>query len=210
LYTEEANQCKKALYLDHGVDYELFAAAEQSLYRPNDIVGIPKPIVGFFGEIKDHTSDIPFVEKVIDLLPHISFVFVGEASSDVSSLQSRKNVWLLGKKPYEQVPHYGKFFDVAIMHWRQNRWIEACNPIKLKEYLALGKPVVSTPFPELDKYLDVVYMANTPKDFAHCIVKASSEDNPKRIAARRKKVRKDTWDWKAHIVMEELLGANAP
>jgi glycosyltransferase involved in cell wall biosynthesis len=205
LYTEETDQCKKAFYLDHGVDYELFAKAEQSPYKPKDMAGIAKPIVGFFGAIDDHTSDIPFMEKVIDLLPQMSFVFIGEASSDVAGLQKRKNVWLLGKKPYEQVPHYGKCFDIAIMPWRQSRWIEVCNPIKLKEYLALGKPIVSTPFLELGKYQDVVYRAGSPKEFADCIKKALVEDSYERIAIRRKKIQASTWDSKAELILEELF-----
>ncbi|OHB60995.1 MAG: hypothetical protein A2167_01115 [Planctomycetes bacterium RBG_13_46_10] len=208
LYSEEANQCKKALYLDHGVDYELFTTAAQNSHQPNEMIGIPKPIIGFFGAIDEHTSDIPFIEKVIELLPEMSFVFLGEASSNVNGLQKRKNVWLLGKKPYEQIPHYGKCFDVSIMPWRQNRWIEACNPIKLKEYLALGKPVVSTPFPELQKYTDVIYQAKTPNEFAECIEKALSEDNPERIAARKEKVQMSTWDSKAELVLQTLFEKN--
>lgn len=210
LFDTESIQCKNALYLDHGVDYDMFALAEQDLYKPEDITHIPKPIVGFFGNIDDHIFDMPFTEKLIDLMPKMSFVFVGKGLSDMSTLKSRNNVWLLGQKPYEKVPHYGKCFDVAIMPWRQNRWIEACNPIKLKEYLALGKPIVSTPFPELDKYLDLVCIANTPKDFSHCIVKALSENNLQRIEARRKKVQNDTWDRKARIVIKELFRAEVP
>jgi glycosyltransferase involved in cell wall biosynthesis len=136
----------------------------------------------------------------------MSFVFVGEASSDIDGLQKRKNVWLLGKKPYEQVPHYGKCFDVAIMPWQQNRWIEVCNPIKLKEYLALGKPIVSTPFLELEKYQDVVYRAGSPKEFADGIKKALVEDNYERIAIRRKKVQASTWDSKVELILGELFG----
>lgn len=205
LYNEEANECREAFYLDHGVDYELFAKAEESSYRPEDIVGVPNPIVGFFGAIDSHTSDIPFIENVVELLPQMSFVFVGEASSDVTGLQGRRNVWLLGKKPYEQIPHYGKCFDVAIMPWRQNRWIEACNPIKLKEYLALGKPVVSTPFPELQKYLDVVYQAKTPEEFAERVKQALGEDCQQHIDMRREKVRHASWDSKAESVLRMLF-----
>lgn len=162
--------------------------------------------MGFFGGIDDHTFDVDFVEKVIDRLPQMSFVFVGPASSDCSGLLAKNNVRMLGQKPYEQIPHYGKCFDVCIMPWRQNRWIQACNPIKLKEYLALGKPVVSTPFTELNKYLDVVYLARTPGEFAECIKQALAEDNPERIADRRKMVQHDSWDSKAELVLEELLG----
>lgn len=209
LFEEEANQCKKAFYLDHGVDYELFSTAEQNPYKPKEIADIPKPVVGFFGSINNHTSNMALVEKVAELLPDVSFVFIGKIAVDVSGLQDRKNTWLLGQKPYEQIPHYGKCFDVAIMPWRQNRWIEGCNPIKLKEYLALGKPVVSTPFPELEKYLDVVLVAEKPEEFAECIKKALVEDNNERIVARKKKVENASWDSKAQLLFEALLGTKA-
>ena len=112
---------------------------------------------------------------------------------------------MLGQRPYEQIPHYGKCFDVAIMPWNQNRWIQACNPIKLKEYLALGKPIVSTPFNELNNYLDVIYVAKTPEEFADCVRKALESDNVQQIAARKKKVEKASWDSKAELALCKLL-----
>ena len=69
LFDEEANQCKKAIYIDHGVEYETFSTAVQSQYEPEDVVDIPKPVVGFFGGIDGHTSDIALVGKVVELLP---------------------------------------------------------------------------------------------------------------------------------------------
>jgi len=206
LYDEESDQCRKAIYLDHGVDYAMFAGATLDTEKPEDITDTARPIVGFFGGIDDHTSDIEFMERVVDLLPEMSFVFVGKTSSDCSRLISKKNVQMLGQKPYERIPHYGKCFDVAIMPWRQNRWIEACNPIKLKEYLALGKPIISTPFAELHKYRDVIYEATTPEEFSDCIKKALREDNPERVAARRSKVKDASWESKAEQVMNELFG----
>jgi glycosyltransferase involved in cell wall biosynthesis len=210
LFEEEAAQCRKTLYLDHGVDYEAFATAQQNPFRPKEIADVPRPIVGFFGSVDNHTSDIALVERVAELLPDMSFVFVGKVAVDASALQARKNTWLLGQKLYEQIPHYGKCFDVAIMPWCQNRWIEGCNPVKLKEYLALGKPVVSTPFPELEKYRDVVLIARKPEEFAACIRKALAEDNRERIAARRRKVERASWDSKAQLLFETLLGAEVP
>lgn len=205
LYDEESGQCRKAIYLDHGVDYHLFASVAQDPYIPEDIAEIPKPIVGFFGEIADYTVDLDLIEKVIDYLPGKSFVFVGEVSVDCSRLVMKENVWMLGKKPYEEIPHYGKCFDVAIMPWRQNRWIERCNPIKLKEYLALGKPVVSTPFTELQSFHDVVREARSPEDFADGIRKALMDDSPACVAARRKKVETSTWDSKAELILKKLF-----
>lgn len=205
LYGEESGQCRKAMYLDHGVDYDMFASVSGNNGHPKEMRGISKPIVGFFGDIEDHLLDAELIEKVVDLLPHVSFVFVGKRLGDWSKLDSRANVWFLGQKPYEQIPHYGKWFDVAVMPWKQNRWIEACNPIKLKEYLALGKPVVSTPFTELQKYLDVVYQVRTAEEFAQSIELALAEDGPERIAARRKKVQPFTWDAKADDILKTLF-----
>jgi len=68
-----------------------------------------------------------------------------------------------------------------------------------------GKPVVSTPFPELQQYRDVVYEARTPKEFAEGIRQAIAEDCPERIAVRRERVRDATWDSKAKLVLEELF-----
>ena len=113
---------------------------------------------------------------------------------------------MLGRKPYEQIPHYGKCFDVGILPWKINRWTEAANPIKLKEYLALGKPIISTSaFTELQQYLDVVYKADTPESFAKCIERALAEDCPDIVTARRKKVQNASWDSKAQMVLNELF-----
>lgn len=209
LFGEESGQCKGAMYLDHGVDFEMFSSAEESPLVPDDIAGIPRPIAGYFGAISEHSVDIALCEKIADLLPQISFVYIGTNYEDYPSLKAKKNVWFLGQKDYERIPHYGKCFDVAILPWRRNRWTEAANPIKLKEYLALGKPVVSTPaFTELESYLDVVYEATTPQEFAHCIQKACSEDNPALVNKRRQRVAQSSWDSKAELVLRELFKDN--
>ena len=206
LFEEEKSQCRKAIYLDHGVDYEFFIRGANGNEPTYDIQNIQQPIIGFFGGIDNHTLDVPFLEAVVRRLREMSFVLIGKASADLSRLQKDRNVKVLGQKPYEQIPSYGSFFDVCIMPWRQNRWIQACNPIKLKEYLALGKPVVSTPFPELQKYADVVYQAATPEEFAQKIRQALAEDSEDLINARRRKVEQSTWESKAELVLSELFG----
>lgn len=209
LYRQECGQCKKAIFLDHGVDFDMFASAVQVQEEPLDIASVPKPIVGYFGALDEHKLDVDFIEKMADAQPEISFVFVGKASPVFSCLSEKKNVWLLGQKTYEQIPHYGKCFNVAMIPWRQNCWTKAANPIKVKEYLALGKPIVSTPvFSEIQKYSDVMYLADTPEEFAKCIEKALAEDNPERVAARSRKVQTSTWDSKAQIVLKELFNSN--
>ena len=205
LFKFEKKHCKKALYLDHGVDYDLFANADSLQKIPEDIQSIKKPIIGYFGAISGaNTVDIELIEKLADSLPNMSFALIGKAASDYKDLRAKPNVWMLGQKPYEQIPNYGRCFDVAIMPWRQNHWVEACNPIKLKEYLALGKPIVSTPFTELNKYLDVTYQAKNPEDFVNCIIQAIHEDDGHKTMLRRKKVQPFSWESKAEMVIKEL------
>ena len=205
LFNEEKSQCKKALLIDHGVDYDLFAEAENKKEKNTEIENIPKPIIGYFGSISEHTVDYELIDKLTDLLQEMSFVFIGRVYSDAPYFANKKNVRLLGHRPYEEIPHYGKYFDVAIMPWRQTEWIKACNPVKLKEYLALGKPIVSTPFDELRKYLDVVYIAEEPESFARAIKKALRENNSELVNKRRNKVRNYTWQAKAQNVLDVLF-----
>ncbi|RKY12101.1 MAG: hypothetical protein DRP65_02265 [Planctomycetota bacterium] len=205
LYEEELSQCKNAFFLDHGVDFQLFAFSEQNNDPPADIAGIKRPIAGYFGGISDHKLDFDLITTLAKLLPEVAFVFVGDAPRECREVLASENIWLLGQKPYEQIPHYGKCFDVAILPWRPNKWTEAANPIKLKEYLALGKPIVSTSaFAELQQYIDVVYEANGPEDFAEAIKKALGGNCPERVALRRKRVQESSWNSKAQIVWDEL------
>ncbi len=207
LYDEEAGQCRNAIYLDHGVDFEMFTSAEGNPQRPADIAPIQGPIAGYFGALDGHKLDVGFIEAVADLSPAISFVFVGKASHELLRLAEKKNVWLLGQKPYEQIPDYGKCFDVAILPWAQSRWTQAANPIKLKEYLALGKPVVSTSaFSEVQQYRDVVHVADTPEEFSRKIVEAMAQNGPDQVAARRKRVEHASWDGKARMVLAAVFG----
>ena len=114
LMQEEQAACRRAFFLDHGVDYSLFARPSRNGF-PEELRGIARPIIGFFGGIDDHTSDVEFLVKVIDLLPEMNFVLVGKASVNCTELGKRPNVRLLGQRPYERIPDYGRQFDVAIM-----------------------------------------------------------------------------------------------
>ncbi len=206
LYQRGLAENKNSLLLGHGVDFDLFVQAAESEEQPEDIAKIARPIVGFFGDVSDKTSDLALVEFAAMQLPDSSFVFVGPVSADVSTLMQLPNVHFLGQKPYEQVPYYGKAFDVAIMPWNQNRWIEFCNPVKAKEYLALGKPVVSMYYPEIEAYADVVYVARDYEGFVRCIREALEENDPAKIRQRQQKVKDETWDAKVErlrAAMEE-------
>lgn len=200
LWKQGIQKNKNSLLIGHGVDFELFANVAKSKHVPEDIAKIPRPIIGFFGDVSDKTSDLSLLKFVAEKLPDMSFVFVGSISVDVSCLTQLRNVHFLGQKPYEQVPFYGKEFDVAIMPWNRSKWIEFCNPIKIKEYLALGKPVVSTYYPEIEPYSDLVYVARDYDAFVSCIHNAAQECNPAKQEERRKRVQNETWDSKVEQI----------
>jgi glycosyltransferase involved in cell wall biosynthesis len=205
LLMREERDCRKAIYVDHGVDYELFANAHENPYIPAEMKLIPHPILGFYGGIDAHTSNISLIEDVADLLPDISVVLIGNASVNLNGLRSRKNVYLLPQKPYEEIPHYAKCFDVCFMPWQQNNWIAACNPVKLKEYLALGKPIVSTTFSELTNYNGLVNTSSDAQSFAHMVRKVLEENNSELTINRRRRVVEETWDAKSQVILRTLF-----
>jgi glycosyltransferase involved in cell wall biosynthesis len=206
LYEESLARGARALLTSHGVDYDLFALNPPSIWHPADIAQIPRPRIGYYGGIDSHTFDPDLLRAVATELPQMQFVLVGACSLPAGTFAAAPNVHLLGQKQYEQIPAYGRAFDVAIMPWRQNEWIAACNPVKLKEYLALGKPIVSTPYPEGAAYQDLVYFATTPAEFAHAIRNALNEDNATRQAERRQRVAGQTWDNLATELLGQLEG----
>jgi glycosyltransferase involved in cell wall biosynthesis len=104
----------------------------------------------------------------------------------------------------EEVPAYMAAADVLIMPWRSNEWIRACNPVKLKEYLAVGRPVVTTWFEELRRYNGYVRVARDAEGFARAI--RDSVQVPADSQRLRGRVREDTWHNKALAVVERLAG----
>jgi len=191
-----------SILLGHGVDFKQFANAEQTEYVPEDISKIPKPIIGFFGDITEDVCDFSLIEHIAKTLPDMAIVLVGPISADVSLLNKYENIFFLGQKVHNQIPHYGKMFDVAIMPWKQNKWIEFCNPVKTKEYLALGKPVVSIDYPELKPYADIVYSASNYDEFVNMIQKALSESGSGLKEKRRQRVQNETWDNKVKQIVD--------
>jgi glycosyltransferase involved in cell wall biosynthesis len=191
---------ERAAFLDHGVDFQRFAADPGR--EPDELSAIPHPIVGFFGGIDDYVVDLELLESVARSLPNVSLVIIGDATCSMERLTRLPNVHWLGFRPYEAIPALGASFDVALMPWLRNEWIEHCNPIKMKEYLALGLPVVTTEFPEAHYYSDVLAIARTPDEFVQKVREALAGDCPGTRETRRARVADFTWDRQA----ERLLG----
>ena len=204
LIGEEESQCRRAVFLDHGVDFERFASTTDRPDVPPDVEHLSHPVIGYFGDIDAKIVNVPLLLEIGRRMPDCQFVFVGTSTVDTRALAERVNVTMIPRQPYERIADYGKCFDVAIMPFHRNSWIEVCNPIKLKEYLALGKPVVSTPFSELTHYDGQVYRALTAAEWEAAIRLALEEDSVERAAARQARVRPYSWESRAQMALESL------
>ncbi|MEO1544577.1 MAG: glycosyltransferase, partial [Pseudomonadota bacterium] len=202
LQAEEQDKVRRSVLVTHGVDVERFkAAGAAKAVGPRDIAHLKRPRVGFIGGIDAHTFDPELFLAVAGQLRDHQFILVGGCSlaDDWCTLP---NVRAVGRKSYDVVAQYMAAMDCLIMPWNKSDWIAACNPIKLKEYLAVGRPVVSRPFAALGPYETVVRVADDAIDFATAIRVACLE--PYDVAAAHELIAGEDWDDKANLVADAL------
>ena len=203
LESAERGEVARSLLVTHGVDFERFAAAGSAPVIPADMASIAGPRAGFIGGIDAHTFDPPLFLEVVQALPGVQFVMVG-GSSLPEGWCPHSNVHFLGRKPYDEVAAYMAACDALIMPWNGSEWIKGCNPIKLKEYLAVGRPVVTTDFPALGPFRDLVQVVRDAKGFATALREALA--NSYDPATQRARVASESWDAKASDVLVALRG----
>lgn len=183
----------------HGVDVEHFQTTLSSAVESApEVANLPQPVIGFFGLISDWV-DIELIAGIADRFPNGSIVLVGKVTMDVSLLESKPNVHLLGQKKYEDLPNYCKSWDVAIIPFKLNELTLNFNPLKTREYLAAGLPVVSTAMPEVE-VMGQCLIANGVDEFVAQINKAL--EDPGLSQARSDSVSNETWVSK----LEEIDG----
>jgi len=117
-------------------------------------------VVGFVGALA-HWLDWPLIEQVVAAVPDAHFVFVGPGDNEgrLASLRALPNATVLGWRPYEQVPAYVQAFTACWVPFAQSAVGRSANPVKVYEYLSLGKPVVTTPVADADGFGGVVPVA---------------------------------------------------
>jgi glycosyltransferase involved in cell wall biosynthesis len=180
-----------------GVDLEAFERTrEGGGASPADVACLPRPVVGFVGEVKRWIDEALLIE-VAARMPHASIVLVGPVGIDASRLGRCPNVHLLGLRPHAEVPRYLKAFDVAIIPYRLVNVTAAIYPAKLNEYLAMGLPVVSTPIAEVVRFNaahgPVIAVAGDPGAFAGAIQEALACRTRDAVARRVDVARGNAW-----------------
>ena len=180
----------------HGVDHTHFSRAlDDSVSIPAEVANLKPPVLGFFGLIHDWV-DLATIEHLARNRPQWSIVLIGKATVDTSRLDNLGNVHMLGRKPYEHLPGYCRAFSVALIPFVVNELTRHVNPIKLREYLSAGLPVISSPLPEVTHYQDTCYLASTPDDFLGACERALAEDSDARRKQRCEAMSGETWDQK--------------
>ncbi|ASP39650.1 glycosyl transferase [Bacterioplanes sanyensis] len=176
--------------LPHGVDYHSFASpAPRAPDLPND----GRPIAGFYGSLSQWI-DIELLQQTASALPHWHFVFVGQPVVDISALQRLENVTFLGPRPHGELPSYSQHWQASLLPFRDNAQIRACNPLKLLEYMAAGRPIVSTRFPALSAYPGAVSVVDGVDDMVAALQRAASTttlDSQQQLASQH------DWDRRA-------------
>ncbi|MBL8670570.1 MAG: glycosyltransferase [Alphaproteobacteria bacterium] len=181
----------------HGVDLSLFASpAPRAEDLPDGLTA------GFYGTLADWV-DVELIAAAARQLPDWTMVVIGPITTDACALQRLPNVRLLGPRPHAQLARYAQHWTASLLPFRDVPQIHACNPLKLREYLAAGAPIVATDFPALDGYRDLVRVAPTHGAFVAAIAATAAIGGARRaVLARlqRERVKEESWEERARDV----------
>ena len=182
----------RTFLVTHGVDIEHFRkACDPEMELPPDVAGLRHPVVGFYGLLADWV-DLGLVRFLAVKRPDWQFVLIGKVDTDLSPVRHLGNVHLISQKPYSLLPAYCRSFDVAILPFVVNDLTLAANPLKLREYLAAGLPVVATDLPEARRLGKRVRVGKTHEEFLEQIQLSLAEGSGPR-AKIASTMREESW-----------------
>jgi glycosyltransferase involved in cell wall biosynthesis len=190
----------KTLYIPNAGEYDHFKNPPGN----NLLSHIRKPVVGYYGAIAEW-FDNEIIEYVANRRPDVNFVFIGHTfGSNISKLQKLINIHFLEEKSYEELPLYLYHFDVCLIPFKMMSLIEATHPVKLYEYFAAGKPVVSTKITELVPLGNLCYLSSDKEEFLTNLDKALNENDPDLVKRRVEFASKNTWQHRFDFLYSEL------
>lgn len=194
-------------YVPNAADFEHFNNAIYSTQMPREVECLKHPVIGFIGAIWDWIN-IDLVCKLAELHPDYSILLVGPVYFGLDKLKKYTNIFAVGIKKYELLPQYLSCMDVCLIPFKIDKLTLASNPIKLYEYLAAGKPVVSTALPEVcENASQFVMIAQNDADFIKKVEKAVNEtkcENKEAIFRRIDFARNNSWEKRIDTI-EKLL-----
>ena len=207
LYESKRRQHANVHAFPSSIEVEHFRQAGGTLPDPQDQAAIPHPRAGFYG-VLDERLDIALVAEVAQLRPAIHFVLIGPVVKiDPATLPAAPNLHYLGPKQYAELPAYLAGWDVATLPFARNESTRFISPTKTPEYLAAGKPVISTPIHDVVAgYGDegLVAIAATPEEFAEALDKALIPPDAAWREAVEAKLATNSWDKTWAAMWEEI------
>jgi len=193
LFEDHSARHPRVRLLRHGVDWDAFREGRGS--APAKLLELPHPRIGMTGLI-DERIDVPLVALIAQAMPEAAFVFLGPRNLPPGPLDRLANVHFLPPVHYRDVPAVLHALDVVMVPYVESRLTERINPLKLRESLASGTPIVATPLPEARRYEDVLETARDLDRWIALLRKAVAEGRS-RSAARAERVRGETWESRA-------------
>ena len=197
LFDRERATTADAQFIGHGVDVDHLARARPidgpRPEAPDELRNLPRPIVGFYGGMDDYRMDKDLMIKVARHVAPGSLVLIGPEQMDLSAVKAEPNVRHIGQMAPDRLAMYAAHFDVGIIPFLRNEFNRLCNPMKLKEYLALGFPIVATSLPAYEPYEGLIRTAETHEQFLARLDDALADRDPEQSRRRRAVVAGDDW-----------------
>ena len=189
----------------HGVAHASFASAlDDATQVSADLAALPKPVLGFHGALQDWL-DYDLIEYLASRHRDWSIALIGQPLVDLTRLRQLPNVHILGRKPHAQLPAYCKGMSVAMIPHKVNELTVHMNPIKLREYLSAGLPVVSVELPEVEPYAGQCCIARDYEQFERGIEEALRSDSPEKRLARSDAMRTETWERRVAEIGSQVM-----
>lgn len=209
LLAEATRGRERSHLLEQAVDFDHWArVGDGSLEVAPEIEAIPRPRLGYFGAIEPWLVDQELIKRAARERPGWQWVFVGNKSRGME-IESLPNTHFLPPVSYDALPAYAAGFDVCVLPWEtEQAFTSYGSAIKVREYLATGKPVVISPLPEYEHLSDVLRIARSREDFFRLVEDALAETDADAPRRRQASVQAGTWDARAEWVsalIEEAL-----
>ncbi|HZT60664.1 MAG TPA: glycosyltransferase [Pyrinomonadaceae bacterium] len=213
LFDEAGRGRERSHLLEQAVDFEHWSrVGSGGLEVAEEVARVPRPRLGYFGAIEPWLIDQELIRRAASERPEWHWVFIGNKSRGVE-VERLPNTHFLPPVAYDELPRYAAGFDVCVLPWETERAFTSYgSAIKVREYLATGKPVVISPLPEYEPMRGVLRIARSREDFFRLVEDALNENDPEAALARQASVATGTWDARAEWVsglIEEALARRA-
>lgn len=199
LLSEATHGIEKSYLLEQAVDFEHWSQIA-NIKPADEIAAIPRPRLGYFGAIEPWLMDQELIKRASTERPDWHWIFIGNLARG-TDLADLPNVHFFPPVPYNELPRYAAGFDVCVLPWEtEHAFTSYGSAIKVREYLATGRPVVISPLPEYEPMSDVLRTARSRNEFIALIEDALNETDPELARKRQNAVRSGTWTARAEWV----------